>query len=110
MRFDTDTLDSSMAEIIVSLNFSDMSKDDCLQLADHCEAACARLCDCLDYLGDSLITFANHNVLAFTPASLCQLGRSLNTISTLIPTLNKLENVIRADIRTAEFQVKDICL
>ncbi|CRE88630.1 TPA: hypothetical protein ACX4EX_001708 [Yersinia enterocolitica] len=110
MRFDTGTLDSSMAETIANLSFSDMGEDDRLQLADHCEAACAGLYDCLDYLGDSLITFANHNVLAFTPASLCQLGRSLNTISSLIPALNKLENVIRADIRTAEFQVKDMCL
>ena len=110
MQFDTDIIDSSMAEIIISLNFSDMSKDDCLQLADHCEAVCAGLCDCLDYLGDSLITFANHNVLAFTPASLCQLGLGLNTISTLIPTLNTLEQMIRADIRTAESQAEDICL
>ena len=110
MRLDTDTLDSSMAETIANLSFSDMGEDDRLQLADHCEAACAGLCDCLDYLGDSLITFANHNVLAFTPASLCQLGRSLNTISTLIPTLNRLEQLIRADIHVTRPQATDICL
>ncbi|WP_145555646.1 hypothetical protein [Yersinia canariae] len=110
MLFNTDILDSRMVETIANLSFSDMSEDDRLQLADHCEAACAGLSDCLDYLGDSLITFANHKVLAFTPASLCQLGRSLNTISALIPTLNKLEQVIRADVCTAEFQTGDICL
>ncbi|EPZ8126415.1 hypothetical protein ACXV6R_004341 [Yersinia enterocolitica] len=110
MLFDTYTLDSSMAEMIVSLNFSDMSNDDCLQLADHCEAACAGLYHCLDYLGDSLITFADHNVLTFTPASLCQLGHSLTTISSLIPALSRLEQLIKADIRATETQVTDICL
>lgn len=110
MLFNTDILDSSMAETIANLSFSDMSEDDRLQLADHCETACAGLSDCLDYLGDALITFANHNVLAFKLASLCQLGRSLNTISTLIPTLNKLQQVIRTDVRTAEFQAENICL
>ncbi|WP_049602274.1 hypothetical protein, partial [Yersinia similis] len=94
MLFDTDIFDPSMAEIIANLNFSDMNEDDRLQLADHCEAAHAGLCHCLDYLGDSLITFSGHNILEFTPTSLYQLGHSLNTISSLIPTLNQLEQHI----------------
>ncbi|CNE60221.1 hypothetical protein HB976_05280 [Yersinia mollaretii] len=98
MQTDTHIVDRRMDEIIVNLDFSDMGEDDCLQLAAHCEAARAGLSDCLDFIGDSLHTFADHNVLAFEPTSLYQLGQSLNAISALIPTLNKLEQRVRADI------------
>lgn len=86
------------------------NEDDCLQLADHCETACAGLSDCLDFIGDALHTFADRNVSEFEPSSLYQLGRSLNAIGALIPTLNKLEQRIRADIRAAEPPVDNIYL
>ncbi|HDL7826119.1 TPA: hypothetical protein PXP39_004084 [Yersinia enterocolitica] len=110
MQTDTHIVDRRMDEIIVNLGFSDMGEEDCLQLVAHCAAACAGLCDCLDFIGDSLHTLADHNVLAFEPTSLYQLGRSLNAISALIPTLSKLEQRVRADILATELPATDICL
>lgn len=110
MLFDTDIFDPSMADVMAKLSFSSMSTDDCLQLADYCDEARTGLCHCLDYLGDSLITFSGHNILEFTPTSLYQLGHSLNTISSLIPTLNQLDQHIRADIYAIEPQATDICM
>ncbi|MBW5814203.1 MULTISPECIES: hypothetical protein [Yersinia] len=110
MLIDSDILDTNMAEIIAKLGFSDMNTDDCLQLADHCCEANAGLCQCLNYLGDSLVTFADHNILEFTSTSLGQLGHSLMTISSLIPALTQLEQLTRADIQNMGSQPTDICL
>lgn len=110
MLIDSDILDTNMAEAMAKLDFSDMNTDDCLQLADHCSEANAGLCQCLNYLGDSLLTFADHNILEFTSTSLSQLGNSLITISSLIPALTQLEQLIRADIQNINSQPTDICL
>ncbi|HHH1416700.1 TPA: hypothetical protein ACPY6L_001303 [Yersinia enterocolitica] len=110
MLIDSDILDTNMTEAMVKLGFSDMNTDECLQLADHCCEANAGLCQCLNYLGDSLVTFADHNILEFTSTSLSQLGNSLITISSLIPALTQLEQLIRADIQNINSQPTDICL
>ncbi|WP_145479833.1 hypothetical protein [Yersinia similis] len=110
MLFDTDIFDPSMADVMAKLSFSSMNTDDRLQLADYCDEARTGLCHCLDYLGDSLITFSGHNVLEFTPTSLYQLGHSLNTINSLKAALTQLEQLIRADIQNMDPQPTDICM
>lgn len=104
MISDADILYSRMAGTIANLEFPDMSMEECLQLASDCEEARAGLCHCLHFIGDSLVTFAGHDALYLTPTNLFQLGHSLTAISSLLPMLTDLEQMVRADVRRMESQ------
>ncbi|MFP1824526.1 hypothetical protein [Lonsdalea quercina] len=70
-----------------------------LLTADYCEGTRAGLCHCLNFIGDTLVTFADNKVHEFTPASLCQLGHSLISVSLLIPALADLQQRAEASTR-----------
>ncbi len=102
MLNDADILYCRMAATITKLNFCDMSRDECLQLAADCEETRTGLCHCLSFIGESLVTLASHEEQNLVPANLFHLGHSLTAISSLLPMLIDLEQFIRADLRNME--------
>lgn len=99
MLTENDILYFPMAGCIPNLNFSEMSQEDSLQLANLCEESRAGLCHCLDFIGHVIGSYANRDTLELTATNLFKLGHSLNTISSLLPMLTDLEQLIRADLK-----------
>ncbi|KAA8994641.1 hypothetical protein FJU30_26120 [Affinibrenneria salicis] len=95
----TDCLYSAMRGALADLDFSAMDDDARMLAADYCEGTRAGLCHCLNFIGDTLVTFADNQVHEFTPASLCQLGHSLISVSLLIPALTDLQQRAEAPAR-----------
>lgn len=98
---DTDCLYSAMRGALAGLDFSAMDDDARMLAADYCEGTRAGLCHCLNFIGDTLVTFADNQVQEFTPASLCQLGHSLISVSLLIPALTDLQQRAETPARRA---------
>ncbi|MCX8967247.1 hypothetical protein EHW66_20420 [Erwinia psidii] len=93
----TDIHYSDMAGALVNLDFSEMEQSECLLLAHCCDESRAGLCHCLDFLGETLVTFSRLGSHEFTQESLCQLGHTLTTLSELIPALTDLSQFLHAD-------------
>ena len=102
MLSDADIFYSRMAGTIANLNFSEMSKDECLQLASCCEEAGAGLCHCLGAMGDFMVTLASHDPREFTSSNIFQIGHSLAAISMLLPMLFDLQQLIQAELGKTE--------
>ncbi|HAV1239869.1 TPA: hypothetical protein JGU28_004676 [Salmonella enterica] len=98
MNLYSDIYHSVMAGSLVNLNFSEMERDERLQLAICCDEARAGLCHCLDFIGNILTTFAQQNTCALTRQDISHLGHTLTTASQLIPALNNLYLFLHADL------------
>ncbi|EPQ6961141.1 hypothetical protein ACUVY4_003188 [Escherichia coli] len=88
---ETNLLSSELADVIRKLDISNLNADDTLQLANSSEECCAGLCHCLHFLGKTFVSFADSNVLEFSPESLCQLGHGLLASALLIPALIQIQ-------------------
>ncbi|ELY9432779.1 hypothetical protein SPD65_003285 [Salmonella enterica] len=88
---ETNLLSSELADAIRKLDISHLNADDTLQLANSSEECCAGLCHGLHFLGKTFVSFADSNVLEFSPESLCQLGHGLSATALLIPALIQLQ-------------------
>ncbi|ECD9611739.1 hypothetical protein FNZ18_20565 [Salmonella enterica subsp. salamae] len=99
---DADIHYSCMARALVNISFSDMEPNERLLLAHCCDESRAGICHCLDFLGDTLVTFSRQGTHEFTAESLCQLGHALTTFSQLIPALTDLSHFLHADRQQQE--------
>ncbi|EIW2916270.1 hypothetical protein MB866_003858 [Salmonella enterica] len=88
---ETNLLSSELADAIHKLDLSHLNADDTLQLANSSEECCVGLCHGLHFLGKTFVSFADSNVLEFSPESLCQLGHGLSATALLIPALIQLQ-------------------
>ncbi|KTL59737.1 hypothetical protein AA106_15850 [Photorhabdus laumondii subsp. laumondii] len=84
---DLDILWSVMSDAIASLDFSCISDTVLCQLIESSKENTMGMCHGVTFLGDSMLSFASNNIHEFTPESLCQLGHSLEALSSLLPML-----------------------
>lgn len=99
---------SDMANAVSGLDMTNMSEQTIEQLGEACEANSAGICHGLNFIGDTLVTFAMNNVVEFTPESLCQLGHCLAAISSLLPMLFTLHEKASGEYhrRTLKNEIK----
>lgn len=88
---------SPIIRAMSSLDISKFSEQDIELLVIETDESRAGICDGLQFLGDTLTTFANNNVVEFTAESLHQLGRWLSATSTLLPMLIDLQQQADAE-------------
>lgn len=67
---ETNLLSSELADVIRKLDISHLNADDTLPLANSSKGFCAGLCHGLHFLGKTFVSFADSNVLEFSPESL----------------------------------------
>lgn len=93
---------SEMAGSLVNISFSEMTQDECLQLAYFCDETHAGLCHCLTFISETINALAQHGETGFNPSGQHHLGHTLATIGQLIPTVADLSLFIRAELQKTE--------
>lgn len=101
---DTNILSSELRDLFLKLDASHLSEEEAMELSFCCEESIAGLCNGLQFLGKTFISFAENDTLQFSPESLCQIGHSIRTAASLPPALMELNRSAERQILTGELQ------
>ncbi|MEG3132359.1 hypothetical protein SC206_02090 [Rouxiella sp. T17] len=80
-------------DIFCKLNITNLSEQETLLLATYCEESIEGLCQTLSFIGNTLVTLADKQVVEFSTESLNQLGQSLATSASLILSMSALQKI-----------------
>lgn len=99
---DTNILASELRDIFRKMDISQLSEEETLELSHSCEDCIAGLCHGLRFVGKTLVSFADNNMLEFSPETFCHLGHGLRATATLLPALIELHQSAERQILSDE--------